>query len=86
MMKAKLTVDVLSKILPMYRRLATNELLARCMFGKIQNTNESLHSAIWKNCTKETFVSKNILKMAVITAISDFSFGRLNTLGYGTGR
>lgn len=80
-MKTKISEDVVAKILPVYQRLASNELLARCTSGKTQNANESLHSVIWQNCPKETFVSKKRLEMSVISSVSNYNFGCLNSLG-----
>lgn len=82
LMKTKLSQDVLCKILPIYQRLASNELLARCISGKTQNANESVHGKIWNNCSKEVFISKKRLEMSVISSISEFNFGCLNTLGF----
>ncbi|GFW25121.1 uncharacterized protein TNCV_3156241 [Trichonephila clavipes] len=48
--------------------------------GKTQNANESIHSVIWKNCPKETFVSKKRLEMGVISAIGGYNFGCFNSL------
>ncbi|GFU68595.1 uncharacterized protein TNCV_3624161 [Trichonephila clavipes] len=48
--------------------------------GKTQNANESIHSVIWKNCSKETFVSKKRLEMGVISAIGGYNFGCFNSL------
>lgn len=79
-MKTKITQQVLEKILPVYQRLASNELLTKCISGKTQNVNESFHSIIWKNCPKETFISKKRLELAVISAIGEFNFGCLNNL------
>ena len=79
-MKTRLSEDVLSKIIPVYQRLASYDLLSRCVSGKTQNANESLHSVIWKNCPKDTFISKKRLEIAVISSISDFNFGCLNSL------
>ncbi|GBM13704.1 hypothetical protein AVEN_148219-1 [Araneus ventricosus] len=79
-MKTKLSEQVLGKILLMYQRLANNELLARCVYGKTQNANESIHSVICNNCPKETFVSKTRLELAVISVIGEFNFGCLNNL------
>ncbi|GBM22960.1 hypothetical protein AVEN_172310-1 [Araneus ventricosus] len=79
-MKTKLSAQVLEKIPPVYQRLANNELLARCVSEKTQNVNESIHSVIWNNCPKETFVSKKRLELAVISAIGEFNFGCLNNL------
>ena len=47
------------KILPVYQRLASDDLLVRFVSDKTQNANENLRSIIWKNCSKETFVSKD---------------------------
>lgn len=79
-MKTKISEDVLAKILPVYQRLASTELLSRCISGKTQNANESIHSVIWKKCHKDTFVSKKRLELSVISAVSEFNFGCLNTL------
>ncbi|GFX79278.1 uncharacterized protein TNCV_695901 [Trichonephila clavipes] len=51
----------LPKILPIYQRLASNELLERCIRCGTQNANESLHSMIWAKCPKEIFVNKDVL-------------------------
>ena len=79
-MKTKVSEDILVKVLPVYQRLASNELLRRCVSGKTQNANESVHSLIWKNCPKETFVSLKRLELSVISSISEFNFGCFNTL------
>ncbi|GFV42294.1 uncharacterized protein TNCV_3165251 [Trichonephila clavipes] len=80
LMKTKLSEQVLEKILPLYQRLVNDELLERCSAGKTQNANESIHSVIWKNCPKETFVSKKRLEMGVISAIGGYNFGCFNSL------
>lgn len=74
-MKTYLRPDVITKIIPLYKRLASDELLRRCTRGKTQNANESLHSVIWRKCPKEIFVSKKRLHVAVTSAISEFNFG-----------
>lgn len=57
-MKTVLRPDVVAKIMPVYCRLASDELLSKCTAGKTQNVNESVHSVIWWKCPKEIFVSK----------------------------
>ena len=74
-MKTVLNTEVVKKIMPVYQRLASNELLARCTAGKTQNANECLHSVIWSKCPKEVFVSKKKLEIAVTLAISEFNMG-----------
>ncbi|GFU47249.1 uncharacterized protein TNCV_1299231 [Trichonephila clavipes] len=54
--------------MPVYQRLASNTILERCVAGKTQNSNESLHSCIWRKCPKEVFVSKRRLEIAVTDA------------------
>lgn len=44
--------DVVKHILPVYKRLSTDELLKRCVNLGTQNPNESIHSAIWSKCPK----------------------------------
>ncbi|GFU76702.1 uncharacterized protein TNCV_1495981 [Trichonephila clavipes] len=73
-MKTKLTEEVVAKILPVYQRLASNEILSRCTSGKSQNANESLNSVIWSHCPKESFQSKKRLEISVVTAVSEFNF------------
>ncbi|GFY07717.1 uncharacterized protein TNCV_4133141 [Trichonephila clavipes] len=81
LMKTRLSEQVLEKkILPVYQRLVNDEFLERCSAGKTQNANESIHSVIWKNCPKETFVSKKRLEMGVISAIGGYNFGCFNSL------
>ncbi|GFX89251.1 uncharacterized protein TNCV_1339501 [Trichonephila clavipes] len=54
-MKTKLSEEVVAKILPMYQHLASKEILLTCVSGKTQNTNESLHSCVWRKCSKDVF-------------------------------
>lgn len=79
-MKTKISEDVLAKILPVYQRLASNSVLERCVSGKTQNMNESAHSVIWRNCSKETFVSQKRLELVVTSSVAEFNFGCLNSL------
>ena len=80
MMKTKLSESVVSKILPVYQRLASDDLLSRCTSGKTQNSNESIHSLIWKLCPKDTFVSKKRVELAAISAVSQFNMGCVASL------
>ncbi|GFU42694.1 uncharacterized protein TNCV_3138971 [Trichonephila clavipes] len=70
-MKTKLSEAVVAKIMPVYQRLASNEILLRCVSGKTQNANESLHSCIWRKCPKDVFVSKKRIDLAVTAAVSE---------------
>ncbi|GFX90128.1 uncharacterized protein TNCV_2421121 [Trichonephila clavipes] len=44
--------EYLPKIFPIYQRLASSELLSRCVRGLTRNSNEALHSMIWNRCSK----------------------------------
>ncbi|GFX09118.1 uncharacterized protein TNCV_4166971 [Trichonephila clavipes] len=63
-----------------YQRLASNELLERCINCGTQNAKESLHNMIWSKCPKEIFVSKTRVKNAVLEAICEFNKGTLRTV------
>ncbi|GFV48676.1 RING-type domain-containing protein [Trichonephila clavipes] len=66
----------LPKILPIYQRLASNELLERCIRCGTQNANESLHSMIWAKCPEEIFVNKRRIKRAVTEAVCEYNKGQ----------
>ncbi|GFX88280.1 uncharacterized protein TNCV_1066961 [Trichonephila clavipes] len=68
----------LTKILPIYQRLASNELLERCIRCGTQNANESLHSMIWAKCPKEIFVNKRRVK--VTEAVCEYNKGTVRTI------
>ncbi|GFO23744.1 hypothetical protein PoB_005024900 [Plakobranchus ocellatus] len=50
-----LNQDVALHVRHIYERLTDPSLLSRCLLGKTQNANESLHSVIWAKCPKHTF-------------------------------
>ncbi|GFW89516.1 uncharacterized protein TNCV_1514671 [Trichonephila clavipes] len=52
-MRTYLSPQVVEKIMPVYQRLASDTILERCVAGKTQNSNESLHSCIWRKCPKK---------------------------------
>ncbi|GFV56678.1 uncharacterized protein TNCV_4651741 [Trichonephila clavipes] len=70
----------LPHILPIYQRLASNELSERCINCGTQNANESLHNMIWSKFPKEIFASKNRVKNAVLEAICEFNKDTLSTV------
>ncbi|GFV22827.1 uncharacterized protein TNCV_4962421 [Trichonephila clavipes] len=55
--KTPIDEEYLPKILPIYQRLASSELLSMCVRGLTQNSNEALHSMIWNMCSKENSAS-----------------------------
>ncbi|GFW44809.1 uncharacterized protein TNCV_4511231 [Trichonephila clavipes] len=70
----------LPKILPIYQRLASNELLERCIRCGTQNANERLHSMIWAKCPKEIFVNKRRVKRAVTEAVCEYYKDKVRTI------
>jgi hypothetical protein len=73
--------DVLLKyLIPVYKRLTDRELLKKCLKGQTQNSNESLHSSIWRRCDKSRSVSKRLVEIAVADAISEYNFGNVATI------
>ncbi|GFX45977.1 SCAN box domain-containing protein [Trichonephila clavipes] len=79
-MKTYLLPQVVEKIMPVYQRLASDTILEKCVAGKTQNSNESLHSCIWRKCPKEVFVSKRRLEIAVTDAIEKHNLGYVKSL------
>ncbi|GFU72357.1 uncharacterized protein TNCV_933081 [Trichonephila clavipes] len=76
--KTPLKETHLAKIMPIYQRLASNELLQRCIRCVTQNANESLHSIIWGKCSKETSVTLRRVTIAIYDAVCEFNFGTKN--------
>ncbi|GFT52485.1 uncharacterized protein TNCV_14641 [Trichonephila clavipes] len=79
-MRTPINEKFLPKILPIYQRLASNELLERCIRCGTQNANESLHSMIWAKCRKEIFVNKRRVKRAVTEAVCEYNKGTVRTI------
>lgn len=78
--KTPISIEVLKYIAPIYKRLTDLDLLKRCVKGKTQNQNESLHSRIWKKCDKSRSVSKTLVETAVAEAVNEYNFGSAATL------
>lgn len=66
--------------MPLCRKLAWNLLLERCIKCLAQNSNESLHSILWSEFSKENFASLRRGSIAVGNAVSDFNFGKIKYL------
>ncbi|GFS68073.1 retrovirus-related Pol polyprotein from transposon 412 [Trichonephila clavipes] len=69
---AKAVRDVIK---PAFADLSHPELLKKCLGGKIQNSNESLNSLIWKFCPKTIDSSLHITEIAANLATSVFNDG-----------
>ncbi|GFX78287.1 uncharacterized protein TNCV_5136341 [Trichonephila clavipes] len=79
-MRTYLSPQVVEKIMPVYQLLVSDTILERCVAGKTQNLNESLHSCIWRKCPKEVFFSKRGLEIAVTNAIEKHNLGFVKSL------
>lgn len=80
MLKTPLNQQVLKKIIPLYTRLSTESLLAKCVSGKTQNANESLHGVIWSKCPKTSFFSRTRLEIGVSEAICQYNTGCIKSV------
>ncbi|KAH9360930.1 hypothetical protein HPB48_007011 [Haemaphysalis longicornis] len=66
---------VCKALLPVYERLSDEKLLQRCLQGKTQNSNESLHSMIWALAPKQKHASLFTVQAAVAEAVLKFNTG-----------
>ncbi|GFW73408.1 uncharacterized protein TNCV_2800721 [Trichonephila clavipes] len=78
--KTPVNEEYLPKMLSIYKRLASSELLSRCVRCLTQNSNEALHSIIWHRCSEENSASLSRVLIAVSSAISEFNVGTLKAL------
>ncbi|GFY66548.1 uncharacterized protein TNIN_191631 [Trichonephila inaurata madagascariensis] len=69
--------NYLTKIVPIYQRLASDSLLKGCARCLTKKSNESLHSVIWSKCSKETSAKSRHVNIAVSEAVSEYNFGTL---------
>ena len=75
--KFDLAPEQLENVKKVYTRLTTDEMMTRCMRGKTQNANESLHARVWNYCPKHINTTKRQVDFAVATAVSNFNVGYL---------
>ena len=62
-------------IRPVFKDLASEELLSKCLHGKTQNANECLNKIIWDRCQEETYVEATIIEIATYDAVAYFNDG-----------
>ena len=62
-------------IRPIFQDLSSDELLSKCLHGRTQNSNEAINHMIWQKCPKNIFVQRDVLEMAVNSAIITFNEG-----------
>ncbi|GFV28941.1 hypothetical protein TNCV_618831 [Trichonephila clavipes] len=66
--------------MPVCQRLASGTILERCVIGKTQNSNKSLHSCICQKCPKDVCVSKRKLEISVMDAIEKHNLDYVKSL------
>lgn len=80
-MKIKFQLDRegLRLVEDVYKRLTTDDMMMRCLRGKTQNPNESLHHRIWRYCPKHKNATKKMVDFATAQAVSNFNPGYLSS-------
>lgn len=73
--KPDLPKEMLEKLLPVYERLSSKELLDRCSRCGTQNANESLNGNIWRKCPKTQWAGRPSVQMAAIVGVMTFNAG-----------
>ena len=67
--------DVSYRLDPLLERLASEDLLSRCMRLQTSNVNECLHSLVWRRAPKAKYCGKKSIEMAVALAVLQFNKG-----------
>jgi hypothetical protein len=79
--KLSLPIPIKTLLVPIFRGLSDDKLLNKCLHMYTQNDNESINAVIWKKCPKDIFVSKQILELAVASAVIEFNGGSISLQG-----
>ena len=75
-----LSEEVSAVVKDVYALLGHTDLLGRCLMGKTQNSNESLHSVVWRKYPKTGFVGLSRIVFATSAAVCEFNSGVKATL------
>ena len=59
-----------------HKDLGSDSLLSKCLHGKTQNPNESLHNMSWKRCPKRVHCNRATLEIAVASSVISFNVGQ----------
>ena len=74
-MGTALSYEVGQKLVPLYKRMTSSELLKRILHGKTQNANEAFNSVLWSLLPKTRFFGKQRVDAAVAEAVAQFNKG-----------
>ena len=69
--------EVLDLMEPVFERLSDEDLLERLQRGDMQNSNEALHSLIWRRCPKGVFASLEIIRLSTSLAVIQQNVGSI---------
>lgn len=75
-----LPADVAQAIRPVYERLSDRSLLAKCIDGLTQNSNESFHSLLWSICPKVRWACLRTVDTCLGLAVQQFNKGTTATV------
>jgi len=67
--------EVAEKLLPLYERLTSPDLLLRCARMKTQNQNKCFNAQVWRRIPKTDPTSLNTVKCGVSLALLEFNLG-----------
>ena len=73
--KCDLSVGDTAKVLKVYEDLTRDELLLKCVSGRTQNPNESLHAKLWAKAPKHKFFGKNRIDALAALVVSEHNMG-----------
>ena len=68
--KWKLDPKIREKLMPLYERLSSEQLLQCCQQGKTTNHNEAFHSLVWMQVPKRVFVGRKKFEIGAQKAAS----------------
>ena len=64
----RLLQSYLVHLLPLYKRLSSDDLLLRCVAGLTQNQNEAFNATVWRRCPNEKVFGASAARRAVCLA------------------
>ena len=73
--KTDIPLAIKEHLFPVFKDLASDELLRKCLHGQTQNANEALNKLIWSRCPKTNFASRSIVEIATASAVLYFNDG-----------
>ena len=83
-MRVKMVLEPahLNKIREVYEDLSRDELLRKCLKGRTQNSNESIHSKLWKKAHKTRWYGKDTIELAAksVSIEHNFSYADANIM------